>query len=93
MRHALHRRELFQTLRNIADLKEKWKVDNAVVILDETTYPREWYRALKYAVDIGMFRNDVIYVSGSVSMYAKKEVETFPAVSYTHLTLPTKRIV
>ena len=71
-------RELFQTLRNIAELKERWGVDNAVVILDEATYPREWYRALKYAVDVGMFRNDVIYVSGSVSMYAKREVETFP---------------
>ncbi|MEM0484763.1 MAG: ATP-binding protein [Pyrobaculum sp.] len=71
-------KELAEVLREVAKLKERWGVASALIILDEVTYPREWYRALKFFIDQGFFKNDVIIASGSVSMYAKREVETFP---------------
>ncbi|MEL9989948.1 MAG: ATP-binding protein [Thermoproteus sp.] len=71
-------RELGEVLQEVIRLKRAWRVGSAVVILDEVTYPREWYRALKYFVDLGHFKNDVVIATGSVSMYAKREVEAFP---------------
>jgi predicted AAA+ superfamily ATPase len=71
-------RELAEVLRDVVRLKERWGVKSAVVILDEVTYPREWHRALKFYIDQGFFKNDVIIASGSVSMYAARQVEAFP---------------
>ncbi|MEM1598971.1 MAG: ATP-binding protein [Pyrobaculum sp.] len=71
-------RELAEVLQEVARLKKNWRVESAVVVLDEVTYPREWFRALKHFVDLGVFKNDVIIATGSVSMFAKREVETFP---------------
>ncbi len=71
-------KELAEVLWEVVKLKRRWGVHSALIILDEVTYPKEWYRALKFFIDQGLFRNDVVIASGSVSMYAKREVETFP---------------
>jgi len=75
---AADHRELGEVLGEVVKLKKRWGVSSALVLLDEVTYPREWYRALKFYLDQGHFQNDVIIATGSVSMYAKREVETFP---------------
>jgi len=71
-------RELAEVLGEIVKLKRRWGISSALILLDEVTYPREWYRALKFFIDQGHFQNDVVIATGSLSMYAKREVETFP---------------
>lgn len=45
---------------------------------DEVTFPKEWFRTIKFYIDTGDFKNDVLVLTGSLSMYLKKEVELFP---------------
>lgn len=71
-------RELLEVLGQYLALRDEWHVKNSYIFLDEVTYPREWYRALKLLVDMGKFRRDVLVVTGSTSMYVRAEVETFP---------------
>ncbi|MEM4975554.1 MAG: hypothetical protein QXM69_10190 [Sulfolobaceae archaeon] len=42
------------------------------------TFPKEWFRTIKHRIDMGKFSNDVLILSGSLSMRAKGEIETFP---------------
>jgi Predicted ATPase (AAA+ superfamily) len=71
-------RELDQVLVEYLRFKERSGVGSAYILLDEVTFPREWYRAVKYRVDRGDFSRDVLVLSGSLSMRAKREIETFP---------------
>ncbi|SRR5579875_1275860 len=71
-------RELDQVLVEYLRFKERSGVESAYILLDEVTFPREWYRAVKYRVDRGDFSRDVLVLSGSLSMRAKREIETFP---------------
>jgi len=71
-------RELDEVLGDFIKVKRMNNVRSAYIFLDEITYPREWYRALKSRIDRGDFRNDVLVVTGSLSISAKREVETFP---------------
>jgi len=41
-------------------IKKRWGVSSASVLLDEVTHPREWYRALNFYLDQGHLQNDVI---------------------------------
>ncbi len=59
-------------------LKFRRGVRTSYIFLDEATMPREWYRAIKLRIDMGLFRGDVLTLTGSLSMYVKREVETFP---------------
>lgn len=71
-------KELDEVLGDYLSLRRRWGVKSSVIVLDEATYPREWYRAVKARVDKGDLRNDVVLVTGSLSMAAKREVEAFP---------------
>ncbi|AWR98613.1 ATP-binding protein [Metallosphaera hakonensis] len=71
-------KELDQVLGEYMKLRERNRIKSAYVILDEVTFPREWFRTIKYRIDRGEFRNDVLVLSGSLSMRAKGEVESFP---------------
>jgi len=71
-------RELDHVLNAYLELRDAHGVDSSFIFLDEVTFPREWYRAVKYHLDLGDFENDVLTLTGSLSMVAKGEIETFP---------------
>ncbi|CAB50431.1 ATP-binding protein [Pyrococcus abyssi] len=71
-------RELMNALEEYMELREIEGIENSYIFLDEITFPREWFRAIKLYVDMGKFKNDVLILTGSVSMYLKGEIETFP---------------
>ena len=71
-------KELINVLDEYFEMREVEGIESSYIFLDEITFPREWFRAIKLYVDMGKFRNDVLVLTGSVSMYLKGEVETFP---------------
>ena len=71
-------KELDEVLEEYDRVRRMEGIKSSVIILDEVTFPKEWYRAIKYRVDAGKFSNDVLILSGSLSMRAKGETETFP---------------
>ncbi|MEJ2776145.1 ATP-binding protein [Sulfolobaceae archaeon RB850M] len=71
-------KELDEVLEEYIKFKKANNISSSFIFLDEITYPKEWYRALKSRIDKGDFRNDVLVVTGSLSMSAKREIETFP---------------
>ncbi|BDC18899.1 ATP-binding protein [Acidianus sp. HS-5] len=71
-------KELDEVLEEYIKFRKANNISSSFIFLDEITYPREWYRALKSRIDKGDFKNDVLVVTGSLSMSAKREIETFP---------------
>ncbi len=71
-------KELDEIIREYLKIKEAEKIKTSFILLDEVTFPREWYRAIKWHVDMGNFKDDVLVLTGSLSMFAKREIETFP---------------
>ncbi|MEM3931964.1 MAG: ATP-binding protein, partial [Thermofilum sp.] len=71
-------KELNSVLMEYLKIKRNEVLRVSFIFLDEVTFPREWYRAIKYMVDRGYLQNDIVVLTGSLSMYAKREVETFP---------------
>ncbi|BDB99979.1 ATP-binding protein [Saccharolobus caldissimus] len=71
-------KELDEILGEYIKFRKANNIASSFIFLDEITYPREWYRALKGRIDKGDFKNDVLVVTGSLSMSAKREIETFP---------------
>lgn len=71
-------KELLEVLNSYLEFREINSVKNSFIFLDEITLPREWYRAIKFLVDKGKFRNDVLIITGSSSMMVKREIELFP---------------
>ncbi|BFH72813.1 ATP-binding protein [Sulfurisphaera javensis] len=71
-------KELDSILEEYLKVKKREGIKTSYIILDEVTYPKEWYRTIKYRIDKGDFKNDVLILSGSLSMKAKGEVENFP---------------
>jgi predicted AAA+ superfamily ATPase len=70
--------ELEDVLTAYFSYRDSKKIVGSVIMLDEITYPDEWYRTIKFYIDTGAFKNDVLVLTGSLSMYVKGEVETFP---------------
>ena len=71
-------RELDSVLGEYMKIKKNERIKTSYILLDEVTFPREWYRSIKYRIDSGDLKNDVLILTGSLSMFAKREVETFP---------------
>lgn len=71
-------KELDKILEEYAKIKKREKITTSYVFLDEVTFPKEWFRAIKFRIDLGEVKNDVLLLTGSLSMLAKREVETFP---------------
>ncbi|QXJ28705.1 hypothetical protein J5U23_01574 [Saccharolobus shibatae B12] len=71
-------KELDEVLEEYDKIRKKEGIKSSVIILDEITFPKEWFRSIKYRIDVGKFSNDVLILSGSLSMKAKGEIETFP---------------
>ncbi|MEM2897588.1 MAG: ATP-binding protein [Candidatus Bathyarchaeia archaeon] len=71
-------KELGEVIDAYLKIKRNKRIEKSFIFLDEITFPKEWNRAIKLNIDIGNFKNDVLFLTGSLSMYAKREVETFP---------------
>lgn len=71
-------KELSEILNLYLDFREKYNITNSYIILDEITLPKEWYRAIKFFIDLGKFKNDVVILTGSSSISIKRETELFP---------------
>jgi hypothetical protein len=71
-------KELLDILGSYLEFKETCKIKNSLIVLDEVTSPKEWYRAIKSLIDKGKVRNDVLILTGSSSIAIKHQVELFP---------------
>ncbi|MGC9149541.1 MAG: ATP-binding protein [Candidatus Micrarchaeia archaeon] len=71
-------KELDEVLKAYFEFRETKNISSSFIFLDEITFPTEWFRTIKYYIDVGEFRKDVLILTGSLSMYLKKEVELFP---------------
>jgi len=71
-------KELTEILKLYLEFKEDNKIKNSLIFLDEITSPLEWYKTLKFFIDKGDFKDDVLLVTGSSSISVKKHVELFP---------------
>jgi len=71
-------KELDEILEEYDKIRRREGVKSSVIILDEVTFPKDWFRSIKHRIDVGKFSNDVLILSGSLSIKAKGETETFP---------------
>lgn len=71
-------KELEEVLMTYLNFREKEKIKSSVILLDEITFTKEWHRTIKDLIDDGVFKNDVLIITGSSSLFIKKEVDMFP---------------
>jgi len=71
-------KELDEVIKDYLKMRDIEGIKSSYIFLDEVTFPSEWYRAIKWHVDMGHFKNDVLVLTGSLSMFVKGEIETFP---------------
>jgi len=71
-------RELDEVLSGYLAMRERLGIKNSYILLDEITFPREWYRSIKFLIDSGRLKEDVLVLTGSTSLLVKREVEMFP---------------
>jgi predicted AAA+ superfamily ATPase len=71
-------REVGEVLESYLKMREGLGLKGSYIFLDEITFPREWYRSLKFLIDSGRLRDDVLVLTGSASLLAKRETEMFP---------------
>ncbi len=71
-------KELGEMLDSYLSAKREWGVKRSYIFLDEAGFVDEWWRSVKARIDAGMFRNDVITVSGSMSIELLSQAELFP---------------
>lgn len=71
-------KELGEALTLYLEFKESNGIKQAIIMLDEITSPREWYRAVKSLIDRGKVRDDVVILTGSSSIEVRGETELFP---------------
>ncbi len=71
-------KELKEVIEAYFEFREDNNITSSVFLLDEITAPKEWYRAIKFLIDSGKFKNDVLVITGSTSLSIKKEIELFP---------------
>ncbi|WP_297467490.1 ATP-binding protein [Thermococcus sp.] len=70
-------RELLGVLNDYLRLKKRKNVKTAFIFLDEVSLVEDWWRALKFLIDRGELRNDVVTVTGSISLALGRHFETF----------------
>ncbi|BFH72183.1 ATP-binding protein [Sulfurisphaera javensis] len=58
--------------------RKRGRSETFYVFLDEVTSVKDWCRVLKFFIDHGEFKNDVIVVTGSSSIGITKAPERFP---------------
>ncbi len=71
-------RELGEIMDNYLAAREEWGIKSSVMFLDEITFVEEWWRAIKSRIDRGIFRRDVLVITGSSSIELLAQKERFP---------------
>lgn len=71
-------KELDEVIKAYFDFRKSQGIKSSFIFLDEITFPTEWFRPIKFYIDTGDFKKDVLVLTGSLSMFLKKEVELFP---------------
>jgi hypothetical protein len=71
-------KELDEVIKTYLEFRKENGIESSFIFLDEITFPDEWFRTIKFYIDTGDFKKDVLILTGSLSMYLKKEVELFP---------------
>ncbi|RLF87006.1 ATP-binding protein, partial [Thermococci archaeon] len=64
-------------IKDYLKLKKRKGVKSAFIFLDEVTFVDDWWRAIKFLIDRGTLRRDVVTITGSVSLTLGKHFETF----------------
>lgn len=70
--------ELGEILDNYEAMRKVWKIKKSFIFLDEITFVKEWWRTIKARIDRGIFKGDVIVITGSASIELMKQKEFFP---------------
>jgi len=70
-------KELDDVLNTYFKFRSSLGIKGSFIFLDEITFPKQWFRTIKFNIDSGKFDNDVLILTGSISMYVKGEIETF----------------
>ncbi|MGB9703716.1 MAG: AAA family ATPase, partial [Candidatus Micrarchaeales archaeon] len=60
-------KELDEVLKAYFEFRETKNISSSFIFLDEITFPTEWFRTIKYYIDVGEFRKDVLILTGSLS--------------------------
>ncbi len=72
----------FEAFKSLLDAYLRMRRDKGIksslIVLDEVTSVQGWWKLVKGYVDAGVFRRDVLVLTGSSSMRLKGEVELFP---------------
>ena len=71
-------RELLELLREFKGLKNKEGIETGYIFLDEVTSLEGWWRGVKPLIDAGLLERDVVTVTGSSSLRARRDIEFFP---------------
>jgi hypothetical protein len=69
---------LKKLLDTYLEFKKSENVESSFIFLDEITSVPEWWRVVKGYIDLGVFENDVVTITGSSSLKLKGETELFP---------------
>jgi len=70
-------KELLEVLNDYLRMKRRKSVKTAFIFLDKVSLVEDWWRALKFLIDRGELRSDVITVTGSISLTVGRHFETF----------------
>ena len=69
---------LRKALDEYLKIKKVEKIENSFIFLDEVTSLEDWWKIVKAYIDMGIFQDDVITVTGSSSIKIKGQTELFP---------------
>ena len=69
--------EIIGVIDEYLKIKERKKIKTAYIFLDEVTLIPGWWRAIKYIVDRRKLRNDVLTITGSITIAAEKYIGMF----------------
>ncbi len=70
-------KELLEVLNDYLRMKRRKNIKRAFIFLDEVSLVEDWWRALKFLIDRGELRNNVVTVTGSISLALGRHFETF----------------
>ncbi len=71
-------RELGEILDNYLSARKAFNIKSSYIFLDEVTFVKDWWRAVKSRIDSGQLSGDVVTITGSASMELMKHTELFP---------------
>ncbi len=83
--------ELGELLDDYYSMRNARQIKSSLILLDEVTMVKEWWRAVKFRIDQGEFLKDTVIITGSASLELSKQRERFPGRrghGADHLMLP-----